>query len=82
MSDDIKWARGVRGRRPNRGCWARYSIKRGGVGRVGAESFAYNASKVCNKIAMEKSKIPHISANFHQILNANEVGCHSYLDTK
>lgn len=48
---------------------------------MGAESFAYNASKVCNKIVTEKSKIPHISANFHQILNANEVGCHSYLDT-
>lgn len=73
----LKGAREVRGRRPDRTGWARYSINRGGLGRVGAEAFAYSASKVCIKIAMEKNKIPHIIANFHQILNANEVVCHS-----
>lgn len=70
----LKGARGVRGRRPNRGGVGKV-LDKAGRGGVGAESFAYNASKVCIKIAMEKSKIPHISENFHQILNANEVVC-------
>lgn len=68
MSDDVlKGARGVRGRRPNRGGVGNVLDKAGRGGARGAESFAY---KICIKIAMEKSKISHISANFYQILNA------------